>query len=246
MDKTILITRPQGDEHGLVSTLQSSGYHIIHEPLMEIMLRHHERYNVHRALMEEPDAILVTSRHGVKALAILTEIRDPFVICVGEATARAAESAGFLRTSTAGGSARQLMEHVLSCYDESSRFVYISGDHVNTDLGEELGQAGMRVERIIAYEANAAETLSDTLVEQLRRKQVDGVTFLSQRTARIFMSLLEQQDLTDSTEGMHAFCMSQAVADTLERWPWQGIHVAQNATLASIVKSIDNVFLTNG
>lgn len=246
MDKTILITRPRGDEHGLVSTLQSSGYHIIHEPLMDIMLRHNERYNVHRAMTEEPDAILVTSRHGVKALAILTEIRDLFVICVGEATARAAESAGFTRISIAGGTAKQLIEHVMSSYDEGSRFLYISGEHVNIDLTEVLGRCGMRVERIITYEAPASEALSDTLVEQLRRGQVDAVTFLSPRTARIFLSLIAQQELEECLGSIRAFCLSKSVADTLTEGQWQGIHVANDATLASLVKSIDNVYLTNG
>lgn len=246
MDRTILITRPKGDEQGLVSALQEGGYRVIHEPLMEILLQHHERYNVTRALVEEPDAVLVTSRHGVQALSLLTEIRDPFLICVGEATERAAQSIGFTRTASAGGSARQLLDYVLSAYDEGSRFVYVSGDHVRVDLAEELGEAGMRVERIVTYEARAATELSDILVEHLRRGQIDAVTFLSHRTATIFMELLEKQEIAEAVAGVRAFCMSEAVADALEEWPWKSIHVAPDATLASLVNSIDNVFLANG
>lgn len=246
MDKTVLITRPKGNEHGLVNALQASGYRVIHEPLMNIMLQHHERYNVHRAIMEEPDAVLVTSRHGVEALSLLTDIRDSFLVCIGEASMRAAQSFGFTRISAAGGSARQLMQHVLASYDEGSHFVYISGDHVRTDLAVELSEAGMQVERIVAYEAAAAERLSDILTEHLRRGQLDAVTFLSQRTASIFMELLEKEDIAGTVAGMRAFCMSEAVADALDEWPWKSIHVAPDATLASLVNSIDNVFLANG
>mgnify|MGYP002781078493 CR=1 FL=1 len=246
MDKTILITRPKGDEQGQTIALQTHGYRVIHEPLMDIILCHQERYNVHRALEEDPDAILVTSRHGVQALAILTEIRDPYVICVGDSTARAAESAGFNRITSAGGNAKLLMQHVLSCYDEGSKFLYISGDHVRVDLATALGKAGMRVERLVAYESVAAEELSDTVIEQLRRGQIDGVTFLSQRTAEIFLQLLEKHGIFEAIENLRAFCMSEAVADVLQQFSWKSVHVAADATLASLVNSIDNVFLANG
>jgi uroporphyrinogen-III synthase len=246
MDKTILITRPKGDELGLTNALQDNGYRVIHEPLMDIVLRHQERYNVFRAISDDPDAVLVTSRHGVRALAILTDIRDMFVICVGESTAKAALAAGFTRVSSAGGNARLLMQHVLASYDEGARFLYISGDHVRVDLSQALGQAGMRVERIVAYESLAAEQLSDTLIEQLRRRQIDAVSFLSQRTAEIFLELLEKHEILDSVRELRAFCMSEAVADALEEWPWKSIHVSPDASLVSLVNSIDNVFVANG
>jgi uroporphyrinogen-III synthase len=246
MDKTILITRPKGDEQGLTLALQNSGYRVIHEPLMDILLCHQERYNVQRALQEDPDAILVTSRHGVQALAILTEMRDHYLVCVGESTAKSALSAGFTRISAAGGNARLLMQHVTAGYDEGSRFLYISGDHVRTDLSVTLGEAGMQVERIVAYESVAADQLSDTLVEQLRRGQIDAVTFLSQRTAEIFLQLLEKHEILEAVSDLRVFCMSEAVSDVLSEWPWKSVHVAADATLASLVNSIDNVFLANG
>jgi uroporphyrinogen-III synthase len=246
MDKTILITRPKGDEYGLAEMLQVRNYRAIHEPLMDILLRHNERYALHRALMDDPDAILVTSRHAVQALSILTEIRDLFLICVGEATAKAAFSAGFTRVSTAGGNAKLMIEQVLASYDEDSRFIYASGEDVRTDLAAELGAAGMRVERIVVYETIAAQQLSDTLVEQLKRGQVDGVTFLSQRTAEIFMKLIDRHGISNCIEGLRAFCMSETVADSLALRPWMAIHVAHEPTLASLTNSIDNVFLANG
>jgi uroporphyrinogen-III synthase len=246
MDKTILITRPKGDEYGFAEMLQVRNYRAIHEPLMDIMLRHNERYAIHHAIMDDPDAILVTSRHAVQALSILTEIRDLFLICVGEATARAALSAGFTRVSAAGGNAKLMVEQVLESYDEGSRFIYASGEDVRTDLAAELGEEGMKVERIVVYETVAAQRLSDTLVEQLRRRQVDAVTFLSQRTAEIFMTLVDRHGISNCIEGLRAFCMSETVADSLTLRPWLAIHVAHEPTLASLANSIDNVFLANG
>ncbi len=92
--ETIVITRPKGDAASLTEALQARGYHVIHEPLTEIFLRHAERQALHQALLEEPDAIILTSRHGVHALALLTDLRDSYLLCVGEATAQAAAFAG--------------------------------------------------------------------------------------------------------------------------------------------------------
>ena len=71
--KTIVITRPLGDEMILRDELLERGYHVICEPLTEIILRHDVRAEVEYALASEPDAVIVTSKHGVSALSLLTE-----------------------------------------------------------------------------------------------------------------------------------------------------------------------------
>lgn len=175
--ETIVITRPKGDEKSLTEALQARGYRVIHEPLTEIFLRHNERQAVHQALLSEPDAVIVTSRHGVHALALLSELRDAYLLCVGEATAQAAHSLGFTRVAAARGNAGNLIELIMQGYDIESRFLYISGAHTRVDIEAELGARGMEIERLVLYEALAAPQLSDTLVEQLRRGQIDAVTF---------------------------------------------------------------------
>ncbi len=48
----------------------------------------------------------------------------------------------------------------------------------------------METHRLVVYEAIATPQLSDTLIEQLRRRQLDAVTFMSPRAANIFTTLL--------------------------------------------------------
>lgn len=241
-DKTILITRPLGDERPLADLLHRQGYRVIHEPLTTIYLMHQQRHALERALFGEPDAVIVTSRHAVQALAALSELRDLFLLCVGEATAKTAFSLGFDRVTTGGGTSQKLLEMVADSYDPGSRFTYVSGQHVRGGLEEELAALGMEVERIVAYEAVASTQLSDTLVEHLRRQQIDGVTFLSQRTARIFTDLLAKAGAAETVARLHAFCLSETVAEPLQNHPWQGIHVTREATLASVLECVDTIF----
>ena len=240
--ETIVITRPKGDEKSLAEALQARGYHVIHEPLTEIFLHHHERQALEQALFAEPDAVIVTSRHGAHALALLSNLRDASLLCVGEATAQAAQSLGFTRISTAGGNAASLIDMIAQGYDAGSRFLYVSAAHVRTDIETELRRHGMHVERLVLYEAVAATQLSDTLLEQLRRSQINALAFFSQRTARIFASLLAEAGLSQTTGSVHAVCLSEAVAAPLSRDGWKSVHIAREATLASVVKEVDNIF----
>jgi uroporphyrinogen-III synthase len=241
MTKTILITRPRGDGETLAETLQQQGLHIICEPLTEIILHHQQRHLVEAALMTDPNAVIVTSRHGARALAALTELRDPYILAVGEATAEAAESLGFVRVAAAGGNVQQLIKYIEAGYDEGAHFLYVSGKHVRSDLAEALEPLGMEVDRVVVYEAVAAESLSDTLTEQLRRGQIDGVTFLSPRAAEIFNTLLAKAGLEKETTRLEAFCLSEAVAEKLERRRWRAVCVSTEPTLASPAASIDNI-----
>ena len=242
MSKTILITRPKGDEYELTHELQTLGHHVIHEPITEILLDHTLRGEVQHLLMTDPAAIIITSKHAVQALALLTEIRDVYLLCVGEATADMAHSMGFTRVEAAGGDLERLIDYIRGAYDEDAHFVYISGAHIRSDLPLILQSFGYGCERLVAYEAVASLALSDTLVEQLKRGQIDAVTFFSARNARIFCELLKLADLGSATLLLDAVCLSEEVASSARACAWQKVLVADEPTLASLVECVDNSY----
>lgn len=242
MSKTILVTRAKGDEEPITEALQELGHFVIHEPLTEIFLNHTIRAPLNSLLLEEPDAVIVTSKHAAQALALLTDIRDVFILCVGEATAEVAMSLGFSRVQAAGGTIEHLLEDIAGGYDESARFLYISGEHIRSDLPLVISSFGMQCERIVAYQAIASEALSDTLVEQLKRGQIDAATFFSPRNAEIFCDLLERAGISGAAQVMDAFCLSGEVASALENIDWRNVIAADEPTLASLVSSVDNAY----
>lgn len=240
MTKTILITRPKGDEIELRDALLEQGYRVICEPLTEIFLNHTVRIEVENALLAEPDCVLITSKHGVQSLAMLTYLRDMFLLCVGKNTAELAIDLGFTRVSYAGATIEQMLGYVKDCYDEGARFLYISGEHINTDIGQVLATQDMAVERIIAYQAIATEELSDTLIEQLKRGQIDGVSFMSPRAAQIFISLAQKNNLIKHLQEIDAFCLSESIAQACEISAWNGIYISDEPTLASMIEKINS------
>lgn len=238
--KTILITRAKGDEGKAVKILQKRGYHVIHEPLTHILLYHTARTELEQVLFADPDGIIVSSKHGVHALAALTQLRDLPLICVGDSTAYAAQSLGFTRVSKGGDTMGELVNYVVDAYDSGTCFLYVSGQHIRLDVTQELAVYGIEARRVILYEATAAAQLSDTLVEQLKRGQVDAVLFMSARTAEIFHTLLKAADVAEAMASMQAFCLSRDIADKLTAYFWQAIHIATKPTLASLIECVDN------
>lgn len=240
--RSVIVTRPASGKDMFSRTLQERGYRVVHEPLTHVVLRHDAQPLLARAIEEEPEAVLLTSRHGAQALAALTELRDLPLLCVGEATANAAKAHGFTRVSATGSVSRQMAEHVLASYDAGARFLYVSAHHVSTNLAAALSRQGMRMQRVVLYEAVAARQLSETLAEQMRREPMDAATFLSLRAAQIFTRLIAEAGLQDALRHMRAFALSEPIAAALREAPWKGVHAAGKPTLASLAACVDNAF----
>ncbi len=243
MSKTIVVTRPKEERDGLGEMLHQRGFSVVYEPLSRILLQHTAAAPLSAALEHDPAAVLVTSRHGVHALAALSELRDLPLLCVGEATAGVASSAGFTRVTTAGGTTQQMIEYILSSYDLESRFLYVSAEHVRSDLAEILARQGMLTQRVVVYESLEATQFSDVFCEHLKRQHIDAITFLSQRTAKTFMTLVTKAKLKTQLSGVAACCFSDTVAEPLAKAKWRSVFVAQKPTLASLVECIDNCLM---
>ena len=237
-NETIVITRALGDEVELRDGLQDAGYHVICEPLTEIFLHHTAQAELANVLINSPDAVLITSQHGVQSLALLTELRDIPLLCVGEKTTEIAENLGFSRVCMAGENAERMIDYILGAYGDDARFLYVSGENISVDLGEILGISGMQVARVIAYEAVATEALSDTLLEQLKRGQIDAITFFSQRTAEIFLALAAEHNTLENINKIDAFCLSKNVAEVAENANWRKVYSANEPTLNSLIECI--------
>lgn len=245
IDKTVLITRPQGDEETLARLLHARGCRVIHEPMTQIVRREDMQQALTQALAAEPDAVVVTSRHGAQALAQLTPQRDMFLVCVGPATAETAQALGFARLSVAGGNSGALRAHIRESYDPGSKLLYVSGAHIAANLDAALHEDGMRVLRLPIYEARASQQLSDTLQALLLRRQVHIATFLSPRAGQIFSALARKADILPALSHLHACCLSEAVAQSLPPGDWKSVSWAHEPTLASVAQCVDTACQTS-
>ncbi len=239
--KKILITRPLEDAEVLSEQLETRGHQVEIAPMLDIYVLDAAEQEITEALSKNPQAILLTSGNGARALAHLTDRRDIPVIAVGEASAMAAQQRGFDAQFCANGDVEKLEEYILkNCKKEAGSLLHIAGSVVAGQLKENLTAKGYEVDRVVAYLAKPVSLLSQKVKDDMRDGEIDAIMFYSPRTAAIFVDLLISEELEDTTGAIEAYCLSPRVADKISELSWKSVHRAEYPTQAAILALIDD------
>lgn len=220
----LLVTRPASDAAKLAKRLRGLGHSVHISPLIQI----HYLQNI-----EWPDkppmAFAITSANGVRALIKLEKQfqlkyhkrpQNILVFAVGPTTAKAARTGGWREVVTSEGSVPALIKTISNHYSAEGiprsgaskvnaageTLWHISGDITAGDLVGGLQECGLPARRISLYEAVAAKTIPQRIMQRL--SSYDGVLLYSKRSARIFTNLTKSQSIKPI-----AYCLSQPIAD---------------------------------
>ena len=221
----ILITRPKSDAAALAQELAGLGHDVTIEPLLQVKFLALPPLDLGNA-----QALLFTSANGVRAFAQADGRRNITAFAVGQATARAAQNAGFEQVFAAGGDVASLAETVGRTLPPPARLIHIAGSVQAGDLKGDLAARGYDVDRKVLYEATATESLSKETQDKIKGRKIDIILFFSPRTAQIFCKLVDRHRLGDYLDHATAACLSLSVRDILHSLPWRRIVVAKRPT----------------
>ncbi len=235
----LLITRPMEDATPLADLLAARGHETVIEPLLEIRYLAIAKADI-AALQDGVQALLVTSANGLRAFAGCSDRRDVAVVAVGEASARAAISAGFGDVESADGDVAALAALVAEKRNpEDGPLLHVAGSAMAGDLSGLLQEAGFDVRRAVLYEAVQAEHLSPPVRAGIAAGKFDGVVLFSPRTAARFAALVSAAGLADYCREMTAYCLSPAVAKKAGRFGWARLAIAARPDQKSLIEIID-------
>lgn len=231
----ILITRPRADAEALKSTLEAKG----HAALIAPMLTIEERPVA--VDLGGVQALLFTSANGVRAFAAAeTERRVP-AWCVGAATAAAAHDAGFADVHESGGDAEHLAADIIArLAPDDGALLHIAGTVTKAELGAALSEAGFDYRRAVLYAAQPVRNLPKAVKDALAVGRVDAVLLFSPRTARLFQDAVSDVGQESDLAPVAAYCLSPAVAQTLDRTLWGAICVAETPEQSAMFRLIDS------
>jgi uroporphyrinogen-III synthase len=234
-----LVTRPSDDADQIAAALAARGIEPVFEPLLAIAPVPTAKLD-----LAGVQALLVTSRNGVRALAAATPNRDVAVFTVGDATAQAAREHGFKTVESAQGDVEALARLVVARLDpKAGPLVHAAGQAVAGDLTGKLAERGFTVWREVLYEASPATALSAATRDLIESGGVDFALLFSPRTAQTFASLVTEAGLADKCRGIAAICLSDAIATRLAGLPWRAIATAARPDLPALIAAIDGVRL---
>ncbi len=233
MTGLVVITRPRDEADALAAQLNRLGYATLIEPMLGIV-----PLDVPIPALSPYRALVFTSANGVRAFAGKTAERILPAYAVGERTADALRSAGFLSIHVADGDAEALAALIAATLGSGGPMLHVTGKAVAQDLGALLKPSGIVVDRLTLYDAVPAQNLSGPLVEALYARTISCVLFFSVRTVRTFGTLLREHGLTDMITSSSALCLSAPIAAEAARLPWRQIETAVRPTADALLALI--------
>ncbi len=228
----LLLTRPRAQSEALAEVLRPLGVESLIEPLLDIHFLASTSLDVTGV-----QALLVTSRNGVEALATACSHRDLPLYVVGAGTAAAAEAAGFTKVTSASGDSDALAALVQARLDPAAGAVlHVAGATVAGDLDRRLRNAGFVFFRKTLYEARPVAALSSRCREALKIGGVDGAAFFSPRSGATFVRLATVEGLAATCAKLQAFCLSTAVREQVVALPWRTVQIAAAPNRAALLE----------
>jgi uroporphyrinogen-III synthase len=143
------------------------------------------------------DILVATSARAFEALRADPEFPTPEtkrllpLFLVGQRTLDAARAAGFTGPALVAADVKELAPKLIAHLRSTSTALYLAGRERKPDLEIACVSAGFKLTLLETYDAAAAVSLSEEALAALDARAVDAVLHYSQRSAAIFLELLE-------------------------------------------------------
>lgn len=229
----VIVTRPHSAAEKTVLALKERGYDVCHIPVQYLTSVAPLQTDFDQA------AYIFTSPNGVYFSKDFNLNRQALVFTVGDATAKAAKTAGFTHIICGAGQAQSLLPLIDD--RKVSRVIHFSGRHVAFDLVGALNDhGGVEAARAVCYEAKISENLSEMITGAL---PTDGgvVLFYSARAAQAFEKGVQAAHMGDKLAHMQAVVLSDRIQKALSL-TWAGIHCAAQPTEDAMLKVVDTIY----
>ena len=228
-----LVTRPAEDAAETAARLAAMGVEPVVAPATRIVTLARPPLD-----LDGVQALLATSRNGVRALAGATEARDIPLLAVGDATAALAREAGFRSVASAGGDACDLARLAAAMLDPGSgRLVHAAGEAAGDALCRALADRGFAALPEALYRA-VPVPLPDGVRALLAAGGVALALFFSSGAARAFAGLLGRDGSQAWCARIAAICLSARVAEAAAALPWRAVRRAARPDLAALLDAV--------
>jgi uroporphyrinogen-III synthase len=164
---TVLVTRPQGQQAGLVAAIEAAGGRALHFPAMAISPYRQTEAVLRLQHATAYDWLVFISRNAVQFALPHLPARLPKLIAIGRATAASLQAAGL---SVAVVPARFDSESVLASlplHMQGQRILIVRGTGGREALAEGLQQRGATVEYAEVYRRHCPNVPPDALAQVL-------------------------------------------------------------------------------
>ena len=236
MIRRIALMRAEDDSEATAAELAAREYEAVVAPVVEI-----------RALPAAPpegrfDALVATSPRAIRVLRETDRFRlatSPLHVA-GARAAGAAREAGLALAGEPAADAAALAERLMRTLPPGARVLYLAGRDRKPSLEAALASAGLVVQTVELYAAEAREAWS---ARQARAVAVcDGALHYSRRSAALAVALAARAGLAERFRALLHVCLSADVAEPLAADGAKRIVTAAAPDEAHLLAALERAF----
>jgi uroporphyrinogen-III synthase len=241
LKKKILLARPRASSERWAALLARHGFDCVIEPLLTITPTRAPRP---AGLYQ---AVMITSFNALDALSDLKEtVIDLLALpcfCVGSTTGEAARNFGFTDIRAGNSDGAGLAQEIVAAITDKTRpILHIAGDIIDGKAQDILARNHIALTIWPVYQATAAEDFTPATRALFANGQIRAIPVFSPRSARVLVSIIEKEKLTQACHRMAAIALSPAVADMLQTLPWRQLRVAANPAEEDVIACLQTEF----
>lgn len=235
---TVLITRTYEDGLDLARCLSHEGISTALFPLSDIC---YYPVSLTPEQMTCYHGILLTSRHGARALATLGDATLP-LFSVGDATA---EAASFYKGAhhVAKGSVASLAKEIQRVFQNKKvTLLHLCGHHTHPSM-KTLQSYGV-IKQQCVYEARAVGYIPMDVQNLLKSHLVKSVVFFSPRSVTLFVDVMRKYAIEYSS--LLAFCLSPSIAHEAKGKGFKTLWTPTALSKKNLIRGIIKETMTRG
>lgn len=210
--RRVLVTRPEPGASETAQRLEALGFLPLKLPLHEIRVLPVSADAIPRRIA----AVAVTSANAVRLASgeLISRLTGLSCFAVGEATAAAAQAAGFSRIVEGEGDAEALAETVITSRP-AGLVVYLCGRVRHPLFEQRLTDAGVAVVPVETYDTARSARTSDEISAAIGERPVDYALLYSANASEALVETMGRAELKDLFKNTKFACISARIADAL-------------------------------
>lgn len=233
----VFVTRPQPQGDETVSALRLLGIEAYSLPVITCTPLAQARELSHE-LCAQHDAVILTSGVALRILHAHGMPADMPLYTPSSVLEARARALGYRHVTPATGDASGMLP-VLQRAHATGEFrcpAYARAQHVTLDLAAALRPYGCEIAQYVLYRSEPVHTLPTATACRLHEEPSCVVVFYSAFTAATFTALMQREGI--NTAPMHAVCLSDAIASSLEHSLWRNITICGSAAEMEVAQAI--------
>src|SRR6266545_4808052 len=250
--KCIVVTRARAQARSLVQQIEDLGGEVIEFPTIEIQPpENFAAFDAAVGKIESYDWLMFTSvnavgpflsrlQHVGKTVDTLEHLD---VGAIGPETAKELAAAGITCCLVPERfQAEGILDKVTPETMRGKQVLIPRAAAAREVLPDTLRQWGASVDVVVAYRAVIPATDIEPLVERLRQREVDVISFTSSSTVKNFVRIFDGRNLTEIANGSTIACIGPITAETVEQLGGHTAIVAEEFTIDGLVRAIVSHF----